>query len=70
MTFKFVYDQQATDGYVDVGSPVEEVKKDASYITHIIYCKLSRTTSGLTYSGKAPTLFGNVEKGKGKTSDN
>jgi hypothetical protein len=51
-------EQQATNGYVDVGSAVEEVKKDASYyITHSIYCKLSRTTSGLTQSGKAPTLF-------------
>ena len=60
------YDQQATDGYIDVGSPVEEVKKDVSYITHSIYCQLSRTTSVLTYSSKAPTFFGNMEKGKKK----
>jgi hypothetical protein len=51
------YEQQAIDGYVDVGSPVDEVKKYASYyITHSIYCKLSRTISGFTQSGKTPTL--------------
>ena len=61
------YEQQATDGYVDVGSPVDEVRKDASYhITHSIYCKLSRMISGLTQSSKAPTLFGTGEKGEKK----
>jgi hypothetical protein len=61
------YDQQATDGYVEVGSALEKVKKDASYyITDSIDCKLPRTTSGFTQSGKAPTLFGTGKKARKK----